>query len=127
MFIIADENMSVQWHEHFQVLHGIQGRTEIKFLICGISKPIISYTRMTATGCGGWDGVSFSYPESTGIGLSALVRADRQVKGGTLTALSQGFRARVGDGPQAGSPDWSWEEPEGLVRTEPVSGLQRTH
>lgn len=66
MFIIADESMSVQWDEHFQVLHGIQGRIEIKFLICGISKPIISYTRMTATGCGGWDGVSFSHPESTG-------------------------------------------------------------
>ena len=56
MFIIADEDMSVQWDEHFQVLHGIQGRVEIKFLICGISKPIISYTHMTATDCGGWDG-----------------------------------------------------------------------
>ena len=106
MFIIADEDMSVQWDEHFQVLHGIQGRVEIKFLICGISKPIISYTHMTATGCGGWDGVSFSYPEFTENWFGCPSQGWLAGEGWYHPCPVSGVLAWVGDGPQDGSSDW---------------------
>ena len=61
------------------------------------------------------------------IDLGARVRADWRVKGGTIPALSQEFWHGWGMVPRMAHQTGAKRNPRGLVRTEPVSGLQRTH
>lgn len=109
-----NDRTKAQWDEHFQVLQRIQGRVEIRFWVCLVSKPMISAPRVIATACWlvGWCPIQLAWvhwkpvqvPES-GVDVFSQFKFQGWLTsaGGTVTEVCVGEVARWGGGrPQRG-------------------------